>query len=242
MTDAFAMKAPTLQGWRAQNPLSDNLVYAPSALACDKAFEELAQHFGGKAVVVGEHVSKSCKLPVVGFYVGLTTFIVRDNFYDLNLGVTAIDPVTLPLGLVGEVHDWDWYLEQIARKRGYSFKGWTDEEMEDPRILRVSVTHPQGNSYWSTCTGEEKDWWALRMTDPTWHGRGWGSPLILEGEMGPGAKFVVANQAFQQGFNAHFPYYARGTSRFVLTTDWTRIRDQITAILATQEGVPRGAD
>lgn len=176
--------------------------------------------------VVESHFSKSIVLPVVRIDHPLGSFVIRDNFYGLNLLVLWNSEVNVPSSQIyGEFKDWDWYLGEIQRKREYSFKGWSEEEIEDPRILRVRVTNNSGLSYWRSVSGEEKDRWAARNSSPEWYHKDWSScQILLEGEMGPGCRMYLARRAFAEGIDRYLrsldkwdiPVYKPGAREFLI--------------------------
>ena len=107
----------------------------------EKTVAAIAKRLRVTAAVVGSHRSKSIDLPVVMLSTDAGTFTLRDNFHDINLMAILRQPVTMSLEQffagIQEPLTWDWYLSEIERARGYSWREWTDEEMNDPRILRV---------------------------------------------------------------------------------------------------------
>lgn len=229
---------PGIGPWRIEHPLAETLIYRGAALDQDIRFMTLAQAIGSLPVVVaGDHTSKSCALAVARFDVGEVTFLVRDNFYDLNLAVFAPRlPVEVPLETFYQTHDWAWYLGQIARSEGYSWRGWTPEEIADPRIGRVQVKAQHGsNTYWSEKKWDEKERWQRRMTDPAWHGRDWSDPLVVVGEMGPGCSFAVITKAFAQGMPVDLLPYPQDRHQFIVTTSWDLVEGQMRAVLEDRE-------
>lgn len=209
--------------------IRDEMYYKRAALEQLKQFEDLADRLGVEILVVSHHTSKSIRLPVVGLKIGDNTFFLRDNFGDVNLCVRAEEPVDLSLSdlLHGacEEHDWDWYLDQIARCRNYSWDYFTDEEMDDPDILHVSKPHkmdPTGGKLdWSMRRGE-KNRWLKRMTDPSWFYNDWShSAICWEGEFGPGVRLFIQSHPYAEGIEALVPAhalkpYVRGAKDFAL--------------------------
>ena len=209
--------------------IRDTMYWKEAALAQLKRFEDLAVRLGVELHVVGSHTSKSIRLPVVGLQINDDMFFLRDNFGDINLCVRADNPIDLPLTdlLQGvcPARDWNWYLEEIAKCRGYSWDYFTDEEMDNPDILHVCKPHklePDGKKLdWSVCR-DKKDRWLKRMTDPSWFCHGWsGGTICWEGEFGPGAKLFVQYHPHAEGIVALVPEYAlkpyvRGTRDFAL--------------------------
>lgn len=211
--------------------IRDEMLWKQAALEQLKGFEDLAGRLGAEIHVVGNHMSKSIPLPVVGFQIGDNMFFLRDNFYDVNLCVRAKDPVELPLADLlhdaCEEHDWNWYLGEIARCRGYTWDYFTDEEMEDPDIICVRKPHkldPSRMMNWSVLR-DEKDRWLKRMTDPSWFCHDWSHDVICwEGEFGPGARLFIQSYPFAEGVQHLVPAYAlkpyvRGVRDFALALD-----------------------
>lgn len=196
------MSSTELNEWAARNEPGDQMIWKGAALHQIAAFRGLADRMGGSCRVVETHTSKSIKLPVVEITGTHGRFLLRDNFHGWNLCCLWDFPPDLPYDEVYGARDWDWYLHQIERKRGYSFGGWTDEEMDDPRILRVQVTRENGTTYWKEVKGDEKDRWANRFVSTEWYTRDWSSGRILvDGPMGPGCKMYVTGHCFAEGIS-----------------------------------------
>lgn len=187
-----------------------HMLWKEAALHQLRDFSALSKRLNKPAIVVGSHTSKSIPLPVVKFTIDGYRFFLRDNFYGVNLCVLAPSPIDVPIaelfsGII-EPKDWNWYLGEIARCRGYSWKYFSDEEMDDPRILRVF--RPPEHSYdgapreWD-CDKAEKDRWLKRMTDPEWYYKDWShSKLSWDGEFGPGVQIFFQGHAFLEGISA----------------------------------------
>lgn len=205
--------------------IDDDMIWKGAALRQIGEFEALAGRLQIQCEVAGSHTSKSIELPVVRFRQDGNLFLLRDNFYDVNLCVATSKPVTLPLaGLLEGVCKplgWDWYLGEVAKCRGYTWDYFTDEEMDDPRILRVVKPHKDGGRpmEW-TVRRDEKDRWIRRMTDPSWFSKDWSSGQVCwDGEFGPDAQLFVQDHPFAEGIegpSAMFEPYARGATMFGL--------------------------
>jgi hypothetical protein len=231
--------------WVRDNPVSPNMIWKDAAEKQFRRFREMGEAIGEMLYVVGHHTSKSIKLPVVAFRATNGWFVLRDNFYGLNLCCLWDFPPDLGLGELYEEKDWDWYVGEVERKKGYTFKGWTSAEIEDPRILRVEVTRDNGTVYWKEVKGEEKDRWAEKWRSTRWYERDWsggrlfaGAQRNQDGSFGPDTLFYKAPHAFAEGISEIVPYDARdpyepGMSRFILDTGtyertlsvMTRIKD-----------------
>lgn len=192
----------TLSDFLITHPIRDTMLWKEAALGQLKNFELLAESFNVRPNVISTHTSKSINLPVVMMELKGGTVVLRDNFHDVNVAIAWRNDFTSRL-LASDLfpaHDWEWYMEQVNRCRNYTYLGWTDEEMDDPRILRVGVTNPSGHSYWSEVRGAEKDRWIRRLTDPAWYEHDWSSGyLITDGPLGPGCKFRMMQRCFLQG-------------------------------------------
>ena len=183
--------------------IRDEMCYRAAALAQIDCFEKLAEDLDLPLFAVGEHVSKSVRLPVVMLAAKGFLFYLRDNFHGLNLCVVALEPINIPSSVlfqdVLEPRSWDWYLGEIKRCRDYSWRHWSDEDMDDPRILRVFY----GEGLSDVREPKEKDLWAKRLTDPSWFNHRWSSSAItLEGEFGPGVVLYVQGHPFAEGISA----------------------------------------
>jgi hypothetical protein len=99
----------------------------------EKAIAAFATRFPATAEVVGSHCSKSIDLPVVKLSTDVGEFTLRDNFHDINLMAIFRSPSTLSLKqLFADIQEpltWEWHLAEIDRCRGYSWREWSDEEM-----------------------------------------------------------------------------------------------------------------
>lgn len=89
-------KLTTLSEFRAANPIPEDMCYRGAAEAQQVALRsahEIARHYDRKATisVVGKHMSKSIRLPVVRIdapRVGLRLFL-RDNFFNWAISVES---------------------------------------------------------------------------------------------------------------------------------------------------------
>lgn len=212
--------------------IDDRMLWKGAALAQIEAFEALAVRLGCDGVCMpkmstpGHHTSKSIRLPVVELCLPGFRFLLRNNFHDIEMCVQAGMPVTMTRSAlfdgVLQPRNWAWYLAEIARCRGYSWKFWTDEQMDDPNICRVvAIRHDCGGieQEWTVEPGE-KARWLKRMTSPEWYSRDWSSGSITSDEpFGPGATFWVQHRLFGQGIAELVPpedlhRYAPGVSGF----------------------------
>lgn len=191
----------------------------------EKAVAALATRFRVTAEVVGSHRSKSIDLPVVKFSTDAGQFTLRDNFHDINLMAIPRGPSTLSLEQlfagIREPLTWEWYLAEIDRARGYSWREWSDEEINDPRILRVRDKRPGCDMWWEK-KGDEKDRWAARMSSPAWYSRDWSScEFAWDGDFGPGVKLYRQDHAYAEGINVTTSNrkYMKGVSDFIIATN-----------------------
>lgn len=161
--------------------ISDTMLWEGSALEQLRYFEGLANSLGVECRAVGSHYSKSVELPVVLFErEDGVRFYLRDNFYDVNVSVVSPASIERPLGdlLAHSKKDWDWYLTEVERCEGYSWRGDRDERYDPAKIDR----------------------WGRRLESPEWWGRDWSSGVIsYEGTFGPGAALYVQPYTFAGG-------------------------------------------
>jgi len=205
------MTATDFDTWVASNPVSDQMYWKKPAEGQFEKFQVLAEAIGEPMQVISHHTSKSIKLPVVAFRVHNGWFILRDNFYGVNLCCLWDFAPTIPLSSLYATKDFAWYQEEMEKLRGYSYRGWTDDELADPRILRVRV-HPlgvtEGVGYWKVVTGDRKDRWAKRAEDTEWYSRDWSSGKLVpdgprndDGTFGPDTVFYVTGHAYAEGIS-----------------------------------------
>lgn len=207
--------------------ISDSMYWKDNALHQLEEFRELSRNLGMAFDVVGHHTSKSIRLPVVRAQEGGVRFFLRDNFYDINVCVMGCFPFEFPcaelLAGICPEHDWAWYLNEIERCRGYTWKFFSDEEMEDPRILRV---RPPGSEHWYSIDPDRKDRWLRRMIDPEWWSEDWaGGTITTDDPFGPGARLFVQSRPYLEGIANHSDVqinpqatkpYRKGCSAFAL--------------------------
>jgi hypothetical protein len=169
-------------------------------------FKLLSERLGAELEKVCTHTSKSIQLPVVALQLDGHSFLLRDNFYDVNLCVLGKGPIQLSLSEMFEgvlqSLDWDWYLETIKRARGYSWREWSDKEMDDPKILCVFSDGRDGQKIPWTKRQEEKDRWIKRMVDPSWYRHDWSrGSLSWQGKFGPGVVLFEQRHPFAEGIS-----------------------------------------
>jgi hypothetical protein len=191
----------------------------------EKTVAALAKRLRVTAEVVGSHRSKSIDLPVVKLSTDAGEFTMRDNFYDINLMAVLRGPSTLSLKqLFADIQEpltWEWYLAEIDRARNYSWREWTDEEMNDPRILRVRDKRDGTNMWWEK-KSDEKDRWQNRMSNPAWYNRDWASNEITwDDAFGPGVELFCQGHAYAEGIKVTTSNrkYLKGVSDFIIATD-----------------------
>lgn len=168
------------------------------------------------------HTSKSINLPVATYEwtrwtaEGKLMMRVRDNFHDINLLVMANSPIALPLDVFYKQRDFAWYQEEIEKTKKYCFRDWTDEELEDPRILRVKYKNGNG---WRSISGTKKDRWTTRMESTEWYGNDWSGGELIP--LGPvpftdETVFYHAETAYAEGIPEHAGPYTGPCAKFIL--------------------------
>ena len=202
------MMSLRLHDWLNENEPGEQMLWKGAAENQCQEFLKIARELqpGLEPLVVETHTSKSIKLPVVVIDGKYGKFYLRDNFHDVNLCVLWDFPPDLQLADVYRELDWDWYTEKMKKCEDYSWSGWSQEELDDPRITRVQAPTVDGkNTYWNDRRPEQKDRWAKRMEDPEWYYTDWSSgKLLVAGglsNMGPGCKMYAAMNAFMEGLS-----------------------------------------
>lgn len=177
------------------------------------AFTNIAAHINGDLTIINTHTSKDEKLPVVKIDSKAISFTIRDNFHSINLGIELKEDFVFPYAYFYKHEDIDWYNNEILRKKGYTFDGWTEEEINDLRILRVFVK----NRYWSEVSGAEKDRWLNRDKSTEWYHKDWSSTTLIEFR----GMFFKAEYAFCEGMRdfEHLQPYVPGMTKFVICVD-----------------------
>ena len=208
-------KNPVPPGQRAaldsfQN-IHNSMTWKGAALQQVNEFRALLEDLGFQWEIVGHHTSKSIRLPVICISHGETKIYLRDNFHDINICVVSKMRLKMQLSAlldgVLEPKDWEWYLNEIARARGYSWKEWSDEQMNTPGLLALSDDTP----WYSIKKPDEKKRWAKRMTDPEWWGKDWaGGEICWEGRFGPDAHLWIQYHAYLEGIEGIVPRSATG--------------------------------
>lgn len=179
----------------------------------------LAQQLDAGYTVDHFHTSKSIQLPVPTIRLPGLVFMVRDNFHDLNLYVKSETEINLPLSFFYKPRNFEWYSDVIQKKRNYSFRDWSDEELNDLRILRVQRKNGNG---WCEVEGEEKDRWLARASSTSWYTRDWSSGLLLTSGPSPftdATTFYAAESAFGQGIPHHPQPYSGPCKEFLNCVD-----------------------
>jgi hypothetical protein len=187
--------------------IPDQMIWREAAIQQIEQFRLFTETLGSPWDVVGHHTSKSIQLPVICIVCGDMKVYLRDNFHDINLCVVSEKPITTPMSVlfdgVLEPLSWDWYLAQVAKCRGYSWREWTDEQMDTPGLLTFS--NDAVPSYMAK-QPSQKARWIHRMTSPAWYREDWSSNTIVwEGEDGPGATLWVQSHPFMQGIETLVP-------------------------------------
>jgi hypothetical protein len=218
--------------------IPDFMLWKQAALKQLDEFRALSSRLGLPIEVVSHHTSKSIRLPVIRISnFGGKEFYLRDDFRDVNLCVVSQEPMTLTVAQLMEgimaPRGWDWYLNEVDRCRNYTWRGFSDEEMDDPRILRVQYTPrilrgqytppDTKRTLTSEVTSDQKDRWLKRMTDPEWWSRDWAggtlhwNALHWDGDFGPGVQIYIQARPYMQGME-HLPStpYRKDCTSFAL--------------------------
>ena len=218
--------------------IRDTMNWRDAAITQIDRFRQFAEGLGMPWDAVGRHTSKSIALPVIRITCGDKDIYIRDNFHDLNVCVVSPNPITTPLNAmfagVLEPRNWDWYLGEIAKCRGYSWREWSDDQMETPGLLALSDDAPD----YMVKKPETKRRWRARMTDPAWWGHDWssGSKITWEGAFGPDATLWVQYHPFMQGIEPLVPSganepYKPGCRNFALALgDLEQVKALITRL------------
>ena len=208
----------------------------PGSMAADEQYSRcraLVAPLGVDAVtIVGSHTSKSIVLPVMQFVIGDLTVTVRDNFHDVNFLVRCEKDLDIPFHFLYDSHGYQWYRDIIVKKRGYCYRGWSDAEMDDPRILRVKIRRSEREDdwYWSEVSGAAKDRWTKRDFDTAWYERDWSAGRLLTTGPVPFTQdtvFYVVPKAFAEGIKSTAEPYCGPCREFLNASDW----DGLTRIL-----------
>ena len=93
----------------------------PQNTAQFEAINKLVNQLGATFTVEHSHTSKSITLPVPTITMPGLTFMLRDNFHDLNLYVRSDEVLNLPLSFFYTPQTFQWYQGKILSKRAYSF-------------------------------------------------------------------------------------------------------------------------
>lgn len=194
--------------WVKENPVKEEMIWKGAAEHQLTEFAGLAEELDAVLYVISYHNSKSIKLPVIALQFNNGWLILRNNFYDICIGMIWNHIPDLKLSEVATPMPWATYLEAMSKNKGYTYKHWTEEEINDPRILRVFVERENGNGYWSKVSGETKDRWLNRMKSPEWMQYDWGrSRIVVEGSkdntFDPTTEpsFYVLGYGFCEGFD-----------------------------------------
>ena len=186
--------------------IPDRMLWKGAALRQIEEFKALAAGLGFPWQIVGSHTSKSIQLPVLRISIGGAEVYVRDNFYDSNVCVIAEQPIEISLSVLFEdilvPKDWAWYQKEIRRARNYSWREWTDEQMDDPLILTLDSDAPS----YMLKSAPEKVAWLKRMTDPTWYSKNWSSGTVTwDGDFGPDTVLWIQCRGGLEGISSLVP-------------------------------------
>lgn len=106
LRDLF-LDAPDIDAWTMKNIPDADLIYKSGQTSQQRKIKAVQDIVNLKdpPKVLSSHKSKSVPLPVVGlnfgFYANIKAFgIIRDNFYDIKLGVVSHVPINIPYEFV----------------------------------------------------------------------------------------------------------------------------------------------
>ena len=209
---------------------AENLIYGESAKKQITDFQELGAKFEVESRIVSTHVSKSCSLPVVQFAFPHGSFFVRNNFHDISLGVKWDHALHLDYSKIYKRMTWEEYMHEVDRCRGYSWSEWSDEDMDNPKILRVPRRKSKDPIQWDEVNSKKKDRWIKRFEDPEWYWSDWSSARIV-GDFGNDGEFYEAPYTYAEGIGSNICEncpYSHGLSEFMLCyNDYDRVEEVI---------------
>lgn len=205
----------------------DSKIVNSNAIDQLRAVEALIDSVGLPASwsVVGTHRSKGVELPVVTIeyqHLGVS-FTLRDNFHDVNVLVRSDLPIAPSLPDLYEEHNLEWYQIAIARKFGYTYRGWTEEQADNPSV------HNLGGKGIPR-TPEEAARWMARNYSCEWYSKDWSSGVLIptgpdgatlwevERPFDHGTRFFLAHRCFLEGIECKgdegLPYSGKPVKAF----------------------------
>jgi len=191
--------------------ISEFMYWREEARTQLEEFRKLAKAFACEPTVVGTHISKSINLPVMKLHLKEFEFLLQCNFYNIEIAVRAEEPVTLPMAKLFEgvltPLSWEWYLTEISKCAGYSWNGWSGDQVADITVTEVEATNLSGRKYMNHNSLESKARWVKRMTDPEWYQKDWSSSTLTSDDpFGPGATLFQQDRLFAEGISDLIPY------------------------------------
>lgn len=202
--------------------IAPDMYFRQAAIGQIRRFRELAELLGLPVMVLDTHRSKSIDLPVVTFETARADAYVTvlDNFHEVDVhyrGHTAAPVSLTPEECHYQKLDGAAYLEEIAKCEGYSWRGWTPEEILDQRILRVQVTNEGGGTWWNDARSwARKERWINRFTSAEWYSKDWsGGELIgdVAAVLADESKYLLRASSC---FVNHTGPYREGATQFSL--------------------------
>jgi hypothetical protein len=118
--------AATLSDWAKRNCPESDLIYKSDSFEQHKDMSAVGRLINPseEPKVISLHTSKSVVLPVVAYHRNIMDVdfyaLIRDNFYDLNVGISCSEGIDLPLFLVHREITKEYLLEQRRRMLDYS--------------------------------------------------------------------------------------------------------------------------
>ena len=212
--------------------IDDQFCYKKPAVAQIEMVKKLASDLNMTPTVASYHTSKSIQLPVVRLVDEATkgAFLLRDNFYSLEIAVQSPKPINLSYSALFGKHEdgevlptlnWAWYVDQVERCRGYSWKFFTPEEMEKGKVSE-GHTLPEWQKK-DLENIEKRERFNKWKDDPSWYSKDWSNGTICTDGLFPGAsKMWVLGYCFAEGIARVIPMteltiYTPASSRFAVS-------------------------
>lgn len=173
------MRTLTLDQLEAAIPT--NMSFRGSASRQFDHFRQVVAEVNDIAVpeVGSTHTSKSIELPVMRVRYGDRSVCWLDNFHELDIHYSGpvIDLSYEECGYTP--YTAERYREEMAKAAGYSWSGWSEEEILDERITRVRAPAHSGGTWWNQRSPDQKARWIARLESADWFARDWSGGALL---------------------------------------------------------------